>query len=151
MGKGIRSKASNAGLGSIVTEAGQQPTHVRELVVGDAAYKGTLDASGEGAGGVWLPGTKPLAPIVWRWKWPQEVKNVLGASNNTRTAPGFSPVPTSYKTNHNTRIPVTKPNRVSWADQVRGNSNRPPVLHDTSGKGYLDTIGGYASKLISLS
>ena len=63
--------------GQLITEAGQEPIHVKELVVGDAAYKGTLDASGEGAGGMWLPGTKPLAPIVWHWKWPQEVKEGL--------------------------------------------------------------------------
>ena len=90
-------------------------------------------------------------PTIDQSKSANSCRSVLGASNNTRTTPGFSPVPTSYKTNHNTRIPVTKPNRVSWADRVRGNSTRPPVLHDTSGKGYLDTIGGYASKLVSLS
>ena len=50
----------------LIKEAAGEPTHVRELAVGEAAYKGTLDASGEGAGGVWLPGTKPLAPVVWR-------------------------------------------------------------------------------------
>ena len=75
---------------------------------------------------------------------------MLGASNNTRTAAGFSPVPTSYKTKHN-RIPVTKSNQVSWADQVRGNNTKTFLLQDTTGKGYFDTIGDYASKLISLS
>ena len=64
-------------LGQLIKEAGTQPTHVKELVVGDAAYKGTLDASGGGAGGVWLPGTKALAPIVWRWEWPQEIRDAL--------------------------------------------------------------------------
>ena len=31
----------------------------------------------EQEGGVWLPGTKPLAPVVWRVEWPQEVKDAL--------------------------------------------------------------------------
>ena len=26
---------------------------------------------------MWLPGTKPLAPVVWRVEWPQEVKDAL--------------------------------------------------------------------------
>ena len=36
--------------GQLIKEAGREPTHVKELVVGDTSYKGTLDASGEGAG-----------------------------------------------------------------------------------------------------
>ena len=63
--------------GQLIKEASKEPTHVKELVAGDAAYKGTLDASGEGAGGVWLPGTKALAPVVWRVKWPQDVRDAL--------------------------------------------------------------------------
>ena len=45
----------------LLKEAAAEPTHVEELVAGEADYKGTLDASGEGAGGVWLPGAKALA------------------------------------------------------------------------------------------
>ena len=63
--------------GQLIKEAAREPTHVNELVVGEASYKGTLDASGEGAGGPWLPGTKPLAPVVGRVEWPQEVKDAL--------------------------------------------------------------------------
>ena len=48
--------------GQLIKEAAREPTNVKELLVGEAAYKGTLDASGEGAGGVGLPGTKPMAP-----------------------------------------------------------------------------------------
>ena len=55
-----------------------EPTHVKELVAGEADYVGTLDASGtDGCGGVWLPGKRQLAPIVWRFPWPQEVKDRL--------------------------------------------------------------------------
>ena len=63
--------------GQLINEATRESTHVKELVVGKAACKGTLDASGEGAGCVWLPGTKSLAPVVWRVEWPQEIKDAL--------------------------------------------------------------------------
>ena len=77
-------------------------------------------------------------------------RSVLGGGNNPSTASTFSSVPIGNKTKHN-RIPVTKPNQVSWADRVRGNNTRTSLLQDTAGKGYFDTIGDYASKLISLS
>ena len=66
----------------LLRESTKEPTHVKELVAGEASYKGTLDASGEGAGGVWVPGTKELAPIVWWYKWPQEVWDRLVSERN---------------------------------------------------------------------
>ncbi|KAL7548503.1 hypothetical protein ACHAWF_011783 [Thalassiosira exigua] len=60
-------------LGQLLREAATEPTHVKELVPGPPAYKATLDASGEGAGGVWVHGDRALAPIVWRLRWPPEV------------------------------------------------------------------------------
>ena len=47
---------------------------MNELVPGEVDYKATIEASGKGAGGVWIPGKKSLAPIVWRIKWPEEVR-----------------------------------------------------------------------------
>ena len=52
--------------GKLIKETAREPTHIEELVVRETSYKGSLDASGEGAGGVWLPETKALAPVVWR-------------------------------------------------------------------------------------
>ena len=75
---------------------------------------------------------------------------MLGGGNIIHTATTFSSDPISNKTKHN-KIPVTKPNQVSWADRVRGNNTRTSLLQDTAGKGYFGTIGDYASKLISLS
>ena len=69
--------------GQIIREAAKEPTHVKELVTGKADYKGTLDASGEGAGGVWLPGKKIIAPMVWRVEWPPEVREQLVTDTNT--------------------------------------------------------------------
>ena len=59
-----------------------EPTSVAELIPGEAAYKGTLDASGEGAGGVWVYGTKEMAPIVWRVKFLPEVAARLVTEDN---------------------------------------------------------------------
>jgi hypothetical protein len=53
--------------GQLMKEAAREPAHVRELVAGEAAYKGTLDASGEGAGGLWFPGKNPLHPWSGRY------------------------------------------------------------------------------------
>ena len=80
-------------------------------------------------------------------------RSVLGTSNNTRTATGFSSDPNSYKTNHN-RIPVTKPSQVSWADRVHENHTKNDPLPDTTRRGktgYFDTIGKYATNLVRLS
>ena len=68
----------------LIMEASREPTHVNELVPGPADYKGTLDASGEAAGGVWLPGRRELAPIVWRVKWPTEVTKRLVTEANPK-------------------------------------------------------------------
>ena len=66
----------------LIKEASLEPTNVAELVPGEAAYKGTLDASGEGAGGVWVHGTKEIAPIVWQVKFPPEVAARLVTEDN---------------------------------------------------------------------
>ena len=63
--------------GQLIKEAAKEPIYVKELVVRETSYKGTLDASGKGARGVWLQGNKPLAPVVWRLQWPQEIKDAL--------------------------------------------------------------------------
>ena len=31
---------------------------------------------------MWLPGAKPMPPVVWRVEWPQEVKDALVTWNN---------------------------------------------------------------------
>ena len=58
----------------LILELSLEPTSVVELVPGEAAYKGTLNASGEGAGGVWV--------IVWRGKFPPEVATRLITEDN---------------------------------------------------------------------
>ena len=62
---------------ALIKEAAAEPMHVNKLVSGPVNYKGTLDASGEGAGDIWVLGEKDMAPIVWQVKWPQEIQDRL--------------------------------------------------------------------------
>ncbi|KAL7525054.1 hypothetical protein ACHAWF_002174, partial [Thalassiosira exigua] len=66
----------------LIRAAAKEPTHTKELVPDEADYVGALDASGEGAGGVWIPGKTELAPIVWRFEWPPEVVTRLVTEDN---------------------------------------------------------------------
>ena len=66
----------------LLRAAAKEPTHTRELVPGEPDFVGALDASGEGAGGVWLPGATALDPVVWRFKWPQEIVDRLVTFDN---------------------------------------------------------------------
>jgi hypothetical protein len=66
----------------LIRESAKEPTHVNELVPGPPTYKGTLDASGEGVGGIWVSGTDHIAPIVWRVPWPKEVRDRLVTQDN---------------------------------------------------------------------
>ncbi len=67
---------------TLIRTAAKEPTHTRELVPGKPDYVGALDASGEGAGGVWLPAKSEMAPIVWRFEWPPEVIARLVTEDN---------------------------------------------------------------------
>jgi hypothetical protein len=65
----------------------QHPSHISELVGPDLPhYYGYVDASASGVGGVWLPCTRGLCPIVWRVPWPAditaEVRKENGWANN---------------------------------------------------------------------
>ena len=56
----------------------RRPSHVNELTKRDTnAYRGFVDASKWGVGGVWFAGTKPLAPFVWFVEWPEDIRNKL--------------------------------------------------------------------------
>ena len=48
----------------LIHECAKEPTNVKELVPREIDYTGTLDASGKGAEGVWLPGERHLKPTV---------------------------------------------------------------------------------------
>ena len=70
-----------------------QPTCIAEVVLLLASALGDHDASGEGAGGVWFPHTSldqrqnssslpSHAPLVWRFKWPQDIIDSLVTDKN---------------------------------------------------------------------
>ena len=46
--------------------------------------KGADPRQRAGSGGVWLPGNKSLAPVVWRVQWPQEIKVALMTWENPK-------------------------------------------------------------------
>ena len=70
-----------------------RPTLIAELVPLLASAMGYHDASGEGAGGVWFPhaslsprgspsGDHSHQPIVWRYRWPQDIIDSLVTEAN---------------------------------------------------------------------
>ena len=60
-----------------------RPTHVRELILHkDPTYRGLVDASGWGVGGVWFGGSRKLTPFVWYCKWPENVSAQLCTNAN---------------------------------------------------------------------
>ncbi len=72
---------------TIIQEVANRPTHVLELMPGDADYIGFVDACKTGVGGVWLSGNKKLSnPFVWHMEWPDDIRNnLVSASNPTGT------------------------------------------------------------------
>ena len=59
-----------------------RPTHVNELVEREPSYRGFVDASKWGVGGVWFGGTSWLEPIVWFFQWPSNISDSLCSSAN---------------------------------------------------------------------
>ena len=60
---------------TLLEDAQTSPSHITEIVGPDLPhYYGTTDASGDGAGGVWLPCTEWIQPVTWRCEWPEDIK-----------------------------------------------------------------------------
>jgi len=70
-----------------------RPTRIAELIPLNASATGCHNTSGEEAGGVWFPheslapratpGTVPSTqPIVWRYRWPQDIIDSLVTEDN---------------------------------------------------------------------
>lgn len=63
---------------TLLEDAQDHPSHITEIVGPDLPHVyGTMDASGLGAGGVWLPCTHWLQPVVWRVEWPQDIQRAV--------------------------------------------------------------------------
>jgi len=60
------------------------PSHITELVGPDLPhYYGYVDACAGGVGGVWLPSTRWLQPIVWRVPWPEDIRKEVQKEDGT--------------------------------------------------------------------
>ena len=54
----------------LALQAASQPTHLAEIVRQEPTHLGFCDASGLGAGGVWLDPARTGQHLVWRLPWP---------------------------------------------------------------------------------
>jgi len=60
------------------------PSHISEIVSPDLPhYYGYVDAAAGGVGGVWLPCTRWLQPVVWRFEWPADIAREVRKQNGT--------------------------------------------------------------------
>jgi hypothetical protein len=73
----------------IANDIASRPTRIQEIIPLNPSAMGDHDASGDGAGGVWFPTStidsrinesSPL--ILWRFEWPQEIKDQLVTEDN---------------------------------------------------------------------
>jgi hypothetical protein len=66
----------------IASNLGSRPTRWAEVVDSTPTFLGTVDASGTGMGGVWIPANKHLPPLLWRHAFGISVSNSLVSSHN---------------------------------------------------------------------
>ena len=67
---------------ALLHQASSRPTHVRELVEHTPSYRGFVDASKWGVGGVWFSGIHHIEPIVWFLPWPEDIRAAFCSSAN---------------------------------------------------------------------
>ena len=77
LGKGASSVAGHERLGPAHKRSGKGANPRQRAGGGGRSLQRNAGcpAKEQGAGGVWLPGNKPPAPVVWRLQWPQEIKD----------------------------------------------------------------------------
>jgi hypothetical protein len=66
----------------IIRHMETQPTSVLQLVTDYPAYIGYSDSCGIGTGGTWSSGLISLEPFLWKYEWPEDVKNQLCTATN---------------------------------------------------------------------
>ena len=69
---------------ALLRQAGSRPTHVQELVEHTPSYRGFVDASKWGVGGVWFSGSHNIEPMVWFEPWPDDIKAQFCSSSNPK-------------------------------------------------------------------
>ena len=73
-----------AGAQTLVRESTVAPTRCKELVAGWPDYIGVQDASGQGVGGVIFGENMACPPTVFRYEWPDDVKQNIISQTNRR-------------------------------------------------------------------
>jgi hypothetical protein len=69
-------RAAIMGCQTLLQESSDSPTQCHELVGGWPDYIGDCDASSHGVGGVIFGENESCIPTVFRWEWPQEIKDL---------------------------------------------------------------------------
>jgi hypothetical protein len=69
-------RAAIMGCRTLLWESSDSPTRCRKLIGGWPDYIGVCDASSHGVGGVIFGENESCVPTVFRWEWPQEVKDL---------------------------------------------------------------------------
>jgi hypothetical protein len=71
--------AAIMGCQTLLRESSESPTRCRELAGGWPDYIGVCDASSHGIGGVVFREDEACIPTVFRWEWPQVIKDKYNA------------------------------------------------------------------------
>ena len=136
---------------------GRNPIHCRQLVPAHPAYIGHCDACKHGAGGIWLPATHSLHPIVWRHGFPPEIINRVSTGALTINDLEMAAILLQYllleqivdlKHTH-TATWCDNTSAVSWT--VRMNSSRSTIGQQLTRALAIRMICNQASPLAALS
>ena len=68
----------------LLRRATKKPLKASNIVPNIPDYCGTHDASGLGVGGVWYGGNLHLPPTVWRYEWPDCIREKLVSTKNPK-------------------------------------------------------------------
>jgi hypothetical protein len=82
LGKGSEVRDTLADFDHLLALATAHPSHITEIVPPDLPhYYGYVDFAAVGMGGVWLPCTRGLQPLVWRARNPREIEREVRKMN----------------------------------------------------------------------
>ena len=66
----------------IIHHMKKHPCSVLQLAIDYPHFLGYSDACGIGVGGIWCSGTVHLAPFLWKYEWPDDIKAMLITDKN---------------------------------------------------------------------
>ena len=110
----------------LVEEMEWRPTHLAEIVQRYASALGFTDASGLGAGGVWINPNADGHNFVWRFEWPADIVSDLVSWDNPRGRITNSDLELAALVLQEAVFPLICPNW-AWHAPVTGSDNTPTV------------------------